>query len=89
MHRTFIGDFQKPRALFRGQIAFEGDRALDVVDLAFFGFAFGAIFGVDFFVVQADLRRLEADPKLVATDVFGDFANIAHPYGLTACAPLS
>ncbi len=40
-------------------------------------------------LVQADLNRLKSDPPLVATDVFADFAKVAHPYGLTACAPLS
>ncbi|HME04767.1 MAG TPA: hypothetical protein VKG38_17220 [Solirubrobacteraceae bacterium] len=40
-------------------------------------------------LVQADLTKLKGDPPLVATDVFGDFARVAHPYGLTACAPLS
>jgi len=40
-------------------------------------------------VVLGDLHRLKSNPALVATDVFGDFAKVAHPYGLTACAPLS
>lgn len=40
-------------------------------------------------LVQADLKRIERDPRLILTNVFGDFANVAHPYGLTACAPLS
>jgi hypothetical protein len=40
-------------------------------------------------LVQADLNKLKGNPALVATDVFGDFARVAHPYGLTACAPLS
>jgi len=40
-------------------------------------------------LVEADLNRLKSNPALVATDVFGDFARVAHPYGLTACAPLS
>jgi hypothetical protein len=40
-------------------------------------------------LVQADLNKLEGDPALIATDVFADFARVAHPYGLTACAPLS
>jgi hypothetical protein len=39
--------------------------------------------------VKADLQKIKRDPMLVATNVFGDFARIAHPYGLTACAPLS
>jgi len=40
-------------------------------------------------LVYDDLGRLKRDPELVATDVFADFAKVAHPYGLTACAPLS
>jgi len=40
-------------------------------------------------LVQADLNKIKTNPRLVATDVFGDFARVAHPYGLTACAPLS
>jgi hypothetical protein len=40
-------------------------------------------------LVQADLNKLESNPALVATDVFADFAKVAHPYGLTACAPTS
>jgi hypothetical protein len=40
-------------------------------------------------LVQADLNRLERKPALVATDLFANFAKVAHPYGLTACAPLS
>ena len=40
-------------------------------------------------LVQADLNRLKSKPTLVATDVFANFAKVAHPYGLTACAPLS
>jgi len=40
-------------------------------------------------LVQADLNKLKSNPALVATDVFGDFARVAHPYGLTACAPIS
>lgn len=40
-------------------------------------------------LVEADLNKLKSNPALVATDVFGDFARVAHPYGLTACAPLS
>ena len=40
-------------------------------------------------LVQADLNKIKTNPRLVTTDVFGDFARVAHPYGLTACAPLS
>jgi hypothetical protein len=40
-------------------------------------------------LVQADLKKLKSNPALVATDLFGDYARIAHPYGLTACAPVS
>ena len=40
-------------------------------------------------LVEADLSKVKANPRLITTDVFGDFARVAHPYGLTACAPLS
>jgi hypothetical protein len=40
-------------------------------------------------LVQIDLSKLKRNPMLVTTDVFGNFAKVAHPYGLTACAPLS
>jgi hypothetical protein len=40
-------------------------------------------------LVQADLDKIKGDPGLITTDVFGDFAKVAHPYGLTSCAPLS
>jgi hypothetical protein len=40
-------------------------------------------------LAQADLGKLKRNPALVATDVFGGFARVAHPYGLTACAPTS
>lgn len=40
-------------------------------------------------LIQADLNRLKSDPALISTNLFGDYANVAHPYGLTACAPTS
>ena len=40
-------------------------------------------------LVQGDLARVKANPALITTDVFGDFAKVAHGYGLTARAPLS
>jgi hypothetical protein len=40
-------------------------------------------------LAQTDLNRLKSEPALVRTDVFADFAKVAHPYGLTACAPTS
>jgi hypothetical protein len=41
-------------------------------------------------LVKADLAKIEADPALMVTsNAFGDFAKVAHGYGLTACAPLS
>lgn len=40
-------------------------------------------------LAQADLNKIKSDPALVATDAFADFAKVAHPYGLTACAPTS
>lgn len=40
-------------------------------------------------LVSADLAKLKSNPMLVNTDAFADFAKVAHPYGLTACAPTS
>ena len=41
-------------------------------------------------LVEGDVHKIKTNPRLiVATDVFADFAKVAHPYGLTACAPLS
>jgi hypothetical protein len=40
-------------------------------------------------LAEADLNKLKRNPALVATDVFGGFARVAHPYGLVACAPTS
>jgi len=40
-------------------------------------------------LVQADLIKIKTNPRLITTDVFGDFAKVAHRYGLTACAPIS
>ena len=40
-------------------------------------------------LAEADLKKLESNPALVNTDVFGSSARVAHPYGLTACAPTS
>lgn len=39
-------------------------------------------------LAQADLNKLKANPLLIAgkTSPFTDFAKVAHPYGLTACA---
>ncbi|HTB71408.1 MAG TPA: hypothetical protein VK707_10535 [Solirubrobacteraceae bacterium] len=39
---------------------------------------------------QADLDKVKSDPALLATGAgFTEFAHLAHPYGLTACAPNS
>ncbi len=40
-------------------------------------------------MVEADLANLQAHPSLVVGDPFADFARVAHPFGLTSCAPLS
>jgi hypothetical protein len=42
-------------------------------------------------VAQADLDALERDPAKLAGGggLFADFAKLAHPYGLTACAATS
>ena len=40
-------------------------------------------------LAQADLNKVKSNPTLLAgtTSPFANFAKIAHPYGLTACAP--
>ena len=40
-------------------------------------------------IAQADLNKIKADPALLVgkKDQFANFAKIAHPYGLTRCAP--
>ncbi len=36
-----------------------------------------------------DIARIEKDPALAGPAVFHNFAQVAHGYGLTSCAPLS
>jgi outer membrane murein-binding lipoprotein Lpp len=38
-------------------------------------------------LAQADLDKVKANPSLLVSqgDAFGDFAKVAHPYGLTEC----
>lgn len=40
-------------------------------------------------LAQQDLDKIKANPDLLAgnVDQFANFAKVAHPYGLTACAP--
>jgi hypothetical protein len=41
-------------------------------------------------LAQADLNKVKSDPNILVSgksDPFADFAKVAHPYGLTACAP--
>jgi ABC-type Fe3+-hydroxamate transport system substrate-binding protein len=40
-------------------------------------------------IAQADLDKVKSNPALLngGGDTFGDFAALAHPYGLTQCAP--
>jgi hypothetical protein len=41
-------------------------------------------------VAQTDLNKIKSNPALLASGAgFADFARLAHPYGLTACAPSS
>ncbi len=41
-------------------------------------------------LAQADLNRLKSNPLLATSpSTFADFANVAHPYGLTECAKQS
>jgi hypothetical protein len=39
-------------------------------------------------VAQTDLNKIKSNPALLASGAgFAEFARLAHPYGLTACAP--
>ncbi len=42
-------------------------------------------------LAQADLNKVKSNPALLAggANAFADFARVAHPYGLKACAPNS
>ena len=41
-------------------------------------------------VAQTDLNKIKSNPALLASGAgFAEFAKLAHPYGLTACAPNS
>ncbi len=43
-------------------------------------------------LAQADLNKVKSNPALLATggtSPFADFAKVAHPYGLKACASSS
>ncbi len=38
-------------------------------------------------VAQTDLNQVKSNPATLNEKTFTDFAKLAHPYGLTACAP--
>jgi hypothetical protein len=38
-------------------------------------------------VAQTDLNQVKSNPTALTEKTFADFAKLAHPYGLTACAP--
>ena len=64
MHRALVGDLHQALVLIGVECAFNFDHPVDLVDLAFAGFAFGAILGVDLVVLQRhgdaiDGQRLE------------------------------
>jgi hypothetical protein len=40
-------------------------------------------------LLAGDIARIEKDPAIAGPAAFHDFAQVAHRYGLTACAPLS
>ncbi|MFZ1154228.1 MAG: hypothetical protein WAN93_04920 [Solirubrobacteraceae bacterium] len=40
-------------------------------------------------VAQTDLNRVKINPTILTEKTFANFAKLAHPYGLTACAPNS
>jgi len=40
-------------------------------------------------LLAGDIAKITKDPSLAGAAAFHDFAQVAHRYGLTACAPLS
>jgi hypothetical protein len=40
-------------------------------------------------VAQTDLNQVKGNPTTLTEKTFANFAKLAHPYGLTACAPNS
>jgi hypothetical protein len=42
-------------------------------------------------LAQKAVDKVKSEPRIITTptDVFAAFANVAHPYGLTSCAPTS
>ncbi len=38
-------------------------------------------------VAQTDLNQVKSNPEMLDEKTFTNFAKLAHPYGLTACAP--
>lgn len=40
-------------------------------------------------LLAGDIAKITSDPALAGPAAFHDFAQVAHGYGLTACAPLS
>ena len=40
-------------------------------------------------LLAGDIAKIERNPALAGPAAFHDFAQVAHGYGLTACAPLS
>jgi hypothetical protein len=57
--RTFICDLEQLRSLFRRQFASKVNIPLDAIQHSLFGFALGAIQGVDLRVPQIDRKFLE------------------------------
>jgi hypothetical protein len=40
-------------------------------------------------IAQQDLNKVKSDPMSLTNESFASFAKLAHPYGLTDCAPTS
>lgn len=40
-------------------------------------------------IAQQDLNKVKSDPISLTNESFASFAKLAHPYGLTECAPTS
>jgi ABC-type glycerol-3-phosphate transport system substrate-binding protein len=76
VRNTFAPDIQSQITAIRALGAPSGDQAIVTTMLD---------------VAQADMNRVKSDPALLAgnSPPFANFAKLAHPYGLTACAAKS
>ena len=71
MDRAFVGDLHQSLALIIIERAFDLDHAVDLVEHAGAGFAFGAIFGVDLVMLQRHRDAIERQRLAVGIEPHG------------------